>query len=95
MYSARKSIYVHDGSTVQSLADGRVRKFIHDSLNLSASTVCFTTLNEELNEVYSVFSPVMQTLVSPTPTGATGLRSTTTGATLGLLWTYQMYHPQR
>lgn len=50
-----KDIYVHDGSTVQSLADGRVRKFIYDSLNLSASTVCFTALNEELNEVYFCF----------------------------------------
>jgi hypothetical protein len=45
-------IYVHDGTTRQSLCDERVKSFIFQALNVKQSDVCFVQHNEALNEIY-------------------------------------------
>lgn len=45
-------IYVHDGTTRQSLCDVRVKNFIFSGLNVQKSDVCFVQHNESLNEIY-------------------------------------------
>ena len=45
-------IYIHDGTTKQSICDERVKNFIFSSLNNAAADVCFVQHNPTLNEVY-------------------------------------------
>ena len=45
-------IYVHDGTTKQSLCDERTKNFIYQGLNNQQSTVCFVQHNVNLNEIY-------------------------------------------
>lgn len=44
-------IYVHDGTTPKSIAEGRVRKRIFEEINVSMADRCFVAHNENLNEV--------------------------------------------
>jgi hypothetical protein len=44
-------IYVHDGTSKQSICDERVKDFIFGSLNNQAADVCFVHHNPTLNEV--------------------------------------------
>jgi hypothetical protein len=44
-------IWMHDGNTEKSIADGRVRDFIFGSLNLSKASRCFVKLNPRMNEI--------------------------------------------
>jgi hypothetical protein len=44
-------IWMHDGNTEKSIADGRVRDFIFGSLNLSKASRCFVKLNARMNEI--------------------------------------------
>ncbi|MBB4039096.1 hypothetical protein GGR34_000731 [Microvirga flocculans] len=44
-------IWFHDGTTADSLASGRVRRFIYDSLRRDESKYFFVTYNQRLNEV--------------------------------------------
>lgn len=45
-------IYVHDGSTKQSICDERVKNFIYGGLNINKADVCFVQHNVNLNEIY-------------------------------------------
>ena len=44
-------IWVHDGISFESIANGRVRQFIFSSINTAFSNRCFVTHNRNLNEV--------------------------------------------
>ena len=44
-------IYMHDGTSKQSICDQRVKSFIYDNLNNNNSDVCFTLYNPGLNEI--------------------------------------------
>ena len=45
-------IYVHDGTTRQSICDQRTKDFIFSQINNSASDVCFVQHNPILKEIY-------------------------------------------
>lgn len=45
-------VYVHDGTTKQSICDERVKDFIYKGLNVQKSDVCFVHHNPNLNEIY-------------------------------------------
>lgn len=45
-------IYMHDGTSKQSLCDERVKSFIFDNLNNQNAVVCFAQHNPTLNEIY-------------------------------------------
>jgi len=45
-------IYVHDGTSKQSICDERVKNFIYSSLNNQDSDRCFVQHNPTLNEIY-------------------------------------------
>ena len=45
-------IYMHDGTTKQSISDERVKRFIFDNLNKQNSDRCFVQHNPDLNEIY-------------------------------------------
>lgn len=45
-------IFMHDGTTKQSICDERVKTFIYSSLNNQASDRCFVQHNPTLNEIY-------------------------------------------
>lgn len=45
-------IYMHDGTTKQSIADERVRSFIYTGLNAKNSDRCFVMHNQALSEIY-------------------------------------------
>jgi hypothetical protein len=45
-------IYMHDGTSKQSISDERVRRFIFDNLNMQKNEVCFVQHNPTLNEIY-------------------------------------------
>ena len=45
-------IYLHDGTSKQSICDERVKSFIYDNLNNQNSDVCFAQHNPTLNEIY-------------------------------------------
>ena len=45
-------IYVHDGTTRQSLCDERTKNHIFQGLNIQQADVCFVQHNEALNEIY-------------------------------------------
>lgn len=45
-------IWVHDGITPKSIADGRVREFIFGSIDLSKSNRCFVAHNPALKEIH-------------------------------------------
>ena len=45
-------IYMHDGTTKQSIADERVRSFIYTGLNAKNSDRCFVMHNHALSEIY-------------------------------------------
>jgi len=45
-------IYVHDGSSKQSICDERVKNFIYGGLNNNLAEVCFVQHNTKLNEIY-------------------------------------------
>lgn len=49
-------IYVHDGTTKQSICDERVKNFIYQGLNNARSNVCFVQHNTNLNEIYFCYS---------------------------------------
>jgi hypothetical protein len=48
-------IYVHDGTSKQSICDERVKNFIYSNLNNNASDVCFVQHNPRLNEIYFAY----------------------------------------
>jgi len=45
-------IYMHDGTSKQSISDERVRRFIFDNLNVQNNELCFVQHNPNLNEIY-------------------------------------------
>ena len=45
-------IYVHDGSSKQSICDERVKNRIFGALNINKADVCFVQHNVNLNEIY-------------------------------------------
>ena len=45
-------IYVHDGVTKQSIADGRVKDYIFGGLDNDSTQDCFVQHNQSLNEIY-------------------------------------------
>lgn len=45
-------IYVHDGNTRQSIADGRVRKYIFQGIDTSVPEIAFVQHNQHLQEIY-------------------------------------------
>ncbi|MDB2513539.1 hypothetical protein N9Y31_03390 [Alphaproteobacteria bacterium] len=45
-------IYMHDGTSKQSICDERVKKFIYQSLNNENADICFAQHNQALNEIY-------------------------------------------
>lgn len=45
-------IYIHDGTSKQSICDERTKNFIYSNLNNNNSDVCFTQHNPVLNEIY-------------------------------------------
>ena len=45
-------IYVHDGTTKQSISDQRVKNFIYSGLNSANADRCFVQHNPSLNEIY-------------------------------------------
>ena len=45
-------IYVHDGTSKQSICDERVKNFIYTGLNIQNADRCFVSHNEDLNEIY-------------------------------------------
>jgi hypothetical protein len=47
-----QDIYVHDGTTKQSICDERVKNFIYKGLNVQKADRCFVQHNENLNEIY-------------------------------------------
>jgi hypothetical protein len=48
-------IYVHDGTTKRSIADGRVRDFVYRNINASRGEQCFAAHNPGLNEITFAF----------------------------------------
>ena len=60
-------IYVHDGTTKQSLCDERTKNFIFQGLNNQKSNVCFVQYNVNLNEIYFCYSSGDVHGLSPTP----------------------------
>ena len=44
-------IYLHDGTTKQSICDERVKSFIYDNINNNNADVCFALHNPTLNEI--------------------------------------------
>ena len=83
-------IYVHDGTTKQSLCDERTKNFIYRGLNNQQSTVCFVQHNVNLNEIYFCYSSGDEHTAFPTRHAATGQLRTTTGTTHGLSTICQM-----
>jgi len=49
-------IYMHDGSSFQSIADERVKTFIYKGLNNSRRDVCFVKHNQLLSEIYFCYN---------------------------------------
>jgi hypothetical protein len=47
-----EDIYVHDGTTKQSISDQRVKNFIYSGLNAANADRCFVQHNPSLNEIY-------------------------------------------
>jgi hypothetical protein len=45
-------IWMHDGVTGVSIADGRVRDFVYNSINLSKASRCFVVHNPRLKEIH-------------------------------------------
>lgn len=45
-------IYLHDGTSKQSICDERTKNFIYSNLNNNNSDVCFAQHNPTLNEIY-------------------------------------------
>ena len=45
-------IYVHDGTTKQSIADEKVRQHIYSTLNIKNADRCFALQNKQLSEIY-------------------------------------------
>lgn len=45
-------IYIHDGTSKQSICDERTKNFIYSNLNNNNSDVCFAQHNPTLNEIY-------------------------------------------
>ena len=45
-------IFVHDGTTKQSICDERTKNFIYQGLNTQEANVCFVQHNVNLNEIY-------------------------------------------
>ena len=45
-------IYMHDGTTKQSIVDERVRRFVFSGMNKSKADRCFVQHNKVLNEIY-------------------------------------------
>jgi len=47
----RNDIYVHDGVSPKSIADGRVKEFVFDALDFSRTHLCFVQHDAKLTEV--------------------------------------------
>lgn len=52
---AQDDIWVHDGNTPVSIADGRVREFIFGAIDLSKASRCFVTHNPHLKDIHFCF----------------------------------------
>jgi hypothetical protein len=48
-------LYVHDGVTVESVADGRVRRWVFRHLDLKQAERCFVTVDPATDEVFFAF----------------------------------------
>lgn len=49
-------IYIHDGSSYQSIADQRVKNFVFKGLNNTRRDRCFVKHNQQLSEVYFCYN---------------------------------------
>jgi len=61
-------VYVHDGTTKQSICDERVKDFIYQGLNVQKSDVCFVQHNPNLNEIYFCYLSGDQHVAFPNAT---------------------------
>lgn len=53
-------IFVHDGTTKQSICDERVKNHIYNNLNNNLANVCFVQHNETLNEIMFCYNSADQ-----------------------------------
>jgi hypothetical protein len=53
-------IFVHDGTTKQSICDERVKNHIYNNLNNNRANVCFVQHNETLNEIMFCYNSADQ-----------------------------------
>jgi len=58
-------IYMHDGTTKQSICDERTRKFIYTGLNAKNSDRCFVQHNKVLDEIYFCYQSGDQNVSFP------------------------------
>jgi hypothetical protein len=60
-----QDIFVHDGTTKQSICDERVKDFIYQGLNNNKANVCFVQHNVNLNEIYFCYQSADQHVAYP------------------------------
>jgi hypothetical protein len=65
-----QDIWVHDGVSERSIAQGRVRKFIYNSMRRSSKDTFFTVHNKNLNEIAFCFVSDDPYVRFPAPLGA-------------------------
>ena len=63
-----QDIYVHDGTSKQSICDERVKNFIYGGLNIQNADRCFVSHNEALNEIYFCYQSGDQHVAFPNAT---------------------------
>ena len=63
-----QDIYVHDGTSKQSICDERVKNFIFGGLNTQNADRCFVSHNESLNEIYFCYQSGDQHVAFPNAT---------------------------
>lgn len=63
-----QDIYVHDGTSKQSICDERVKNFIYGGLNIQNADRCFVSHNESLNEIYFCYQSGDQHVAFPNAT---------------------------
>lgn len=77
---SRDDIIVHDGATKRSIAHGRVRNFIFNSLNRDIQHLCFVTHNPFLAEISFCY---------PSQDGLTGFAGATDGCNRAAVYNYR------
>lgn len=63
-----KDIYVHDGTSKQSICDERVKNFVYTGLNNQNADRCFVLHNSNLNEIYFCYQSGDQHVSFPNAT---------------------------